>query len=494
MKKLFLTSGLILCMACPAFAVQNGVIEGEVANPNADECVQSVLGTDVGPATLEAIWDANSYNVIYAPGAHGTGGDTFTNDATYDASYTLRGLGTGTGASTVTADTGYSFTGWLGSSTAAGYTPATYTETQTINPYQIAGPLTLTAQWQANTHNISYATGTAGARTTGFSGSMANTSATYDASVTLRTNAFTIPGYGFAGWSSTVNLASGATAASSYTDGQTINPYKVDDDVTLTATWTPLSYTISYGSGAHGSVPNNGTDPVAYANGLTYDATWTTKTFAETGIAADTGYTFSGWNTAADGTGTPYAAGTSQSAWTTDAGLTLYAIYTANTHSITYTCGSVPSGSQSSLTDTPPAAVSSIAYNSPYTLATTEGGCELPGYHFGGWHCSHNLATGSTNNDAGQDYASTATTVNDVTTYSVTASGTFLTDANVTCSVIWTPNEIGLTWVAGNGATFTAPENDSCTYDEGITLPATDPTKTGYTFGGWEVQTQSQNP
>ena len=46
MKKLFLTSGLILCMACPAFAVQNGVIEGEV-----DNCIL-FRGVKVGKGTV----------------------------------------------------------------------------------------------------------------------------------------------------------------------------------------------------------------------------------------------------------------------------------------------------------------------------------------------------------------------------------------------------------------------------------------------------------
>lgn len=97
------------------------------------------------------------------------------------------------------------------------------------------------------------------------------------------------------------------------------------------AHWTPKTYPISYGSGNHGSVPNNGADPVVYQDGLTYGSTWTTKTFAETGIVADTGYVFSGWNTSADGSGTSYTANTQQSAWTTDSGLTLYAIYGCDT-------------------------------------------------------------------------------------------------------------------------------------------------------------------
>lgn len=474
MKKLFLTSGLILCMACPAFAVQNGVIEGEVANSSADECVQSVLGVDSGSATLEAIWNADSYNVIYAPGLHGTGGATYTGGVTYDQNYTVlapANIMNGQVAAPVVANTGYTFAGWNDGTAdrAVGYT---------YSPYRTVGDLTLTAQWTANQHQITYATGTAGARTTGFSGTMAATPTTYDASVTLSDNAFSIPGYQFNGWTSPTNLASGATASTSYNDGATVNPYKVDADVELTATWTPLTYNVIYNPGAH-SASNAYTD----TNGATYDANYTALTQNATGIVAADGYTFVGWNTA---TGQTAANWTGETPWTHTDALTVYAAYTANPYTITYNCGGPVQGSQSTTTG-PTTASSSVNMDGAFTLAAADN-CSLPGYTFAGWSCPN--LTGTPTLPAG-----------DPAYFAGGAEGTYRYAGDVTCTAQWTQNDITLNWNA-NGAdnaaavatSVTSAGAGTCTYDEGITLPTTDPAKTGYTFGGWEVQTQSQNP
>jgi hypothetical protein len=58
MKKIFLTSGLVLCMICPAFAVTNGIFDGSPAN----ECNATDLGGVDGSdnndtAALEAVWE-----------------------------------------------------------------------------------------------------------------------------------------------------------------------------------------------------------------------------------------------------------------------------------------------------------------------------------------------------------------------------------------------------------------------------------------------------
>ena len=50
------------------------------------------------------------------------------------------------------------------------------------------------------------------------------------------------------------------------------------------------------------------------------------------------------------------------------------------------------------------------------------------------------------------------------------------------------PNTINLNWNPNNGD---ANSQSQCIYDGGITLPD-EPSKSGYTFGGWSVQTQSQ--
>lgn len=246
-----------------------------------------------------------------------------------------------------------------------------------------------------------------------------------------------------------------------------INTLGVDNgSASLEALWNAKSYDIKYYQGSHGTAAT--TDPATFTGGLTYDATWTTKTLAEAGITAATGYTFQGWGTSIDGA-VVYQAGEAQSAWTTDAGLSLYAIYSANPHTISFTCGDLPENASSTFAQdgVAPATVN-VTYDAAYTaLPTTANTCALPGYAFAGWSCTNGI---------------------------VAAGGTYSVDADTVCKATWTPNTINLTWDS-QGGTEIAPT--TCTYDGSITLPE-EPTKTGYTFGGWTVTSTTpaseQNP
>lgn len=82
------------------------------------------------------------------------------------------------------------------------------------------------------------------------------------------------------------------------------------------------TYSVTYdGNGkTSGSVPTDANSP--YANGATVTV------LGNTGSLAKTGYTFTGWNTAADGSGTDYAAGETFSMGT--ANVTLYAQWELN--------------------------------------------------------------------------------------------------------------------------------------------------------------------
>ena len=245
------------------------------------------------------------------------------------------------------------------------------------------------------------------------------------------------------------------------------------------AHWTPKTYTISYGSGNHGSVPNNGADPVAYANGLTYGSTWTTKTFAETGIDADTGYVFSHWNTSADDSGATYQANTQQSAWTTDSGLTLYAVYNCapgyswnndNTacvqdvdeYTVTYKSGTHGNGQDY---------VVVVADGDDHDVLEIfdVGIVAQNGYHFNGWDCGFGFIVlpGSLFNIDGSD---------------------------VICTAQWAPNEIGLNWLLNSGNWMIDSNGDelsnqnSCDYGTLNGITVYDPVRRGFGFIGWEVE------
>ena len=56
----------------------------------------------------------------------------------------------------------------------------------------------------------------------------------------------------------------------------------------------------------------------------------------------------------------------------------------------------------------------------------------------------------------------------------------------------WTANTINLEWYNEDTKLTVPTTSNTCTYDGGITLPSTNPTKTGYTFRGWQVRVAQQ--
>lgn len=164
-------------------------------------------------------------------------------------------------------------------------------------------------------------------------------------------------GYTFLGWS----LSSTATAAS-YQPGGSITLTASD---ILYAVWKANTYTVSYNANGGSGAPSNQTK--TYGVTLTLSNTKPTRT----------GYTFSAWNTAQNGSGTSYAPGGS---YTANAAVTLYAQWTVNTYVVTFDAqgGSVTPASKS------------VTYGQPY------GSLPVPvraGYRFDGWFT---VATGGT--------------------------------------------------------------------------------------------------
>jgi len=132
-------------------------------------------------------------------------------------------------------------------------------------------------------------------------------------------------------------------------------------------------YSVTY----NGNTPTTGTVPVDTATYLP-GATITAKT--NSGTLAKTGYSFIGWNTAANGTGTFYAAGATFAAGMTD--VTLYAVWNAE-YTVTYngntnTGGTVP--------------VDALTYNPAETVTakTNSGTLVKTSNTFSGWNTEAN--------------------------------------------------------------------------------------------------------
>lgn len=118
------------------------------------------------------------------------------------------------------------------------------------------------------------------------------------ASSTLTSNTFARTGYNFAGWNS---AADGSGTA--YAEGAT---YDFSANLTFYAQWTAVAVIFD---------ANEGTGSMSAQSGSS-SSTLTSNTFTRTG------YTFASWNSAADGSGTTYAAGAT---YDFSANLNLYA-------------------------------------------------------------------------------------------------------------------------------------------------------------------------
>lgn len=254
------------------------------------------------------------------------------------------------------ARTGYTFAGW--NTQADGLGTTTYAEGDL---YSFAADITLYAKWTPNTYTVTY---DANSSTSGSVPS--NQTKTYAVSLTLQTNTGTLArtGYTFGGWNT---LANGS--GDLYSSG---GSYTANAGVTLYAKWTINTYTLTYDDNTSngGTVPTDGSSP------YDYNSTVTVK--ANTGSLVKTGYTFAGWNTAASGSGTSYAATGSVTFTLGAANVVLYAQWTAEaaTYTITYST----SGSQSGSAPTPTTGSGSV------TLRTNTGNLAKSDYGLNSWN------------------------------------------------------------------------------------------------------------
>ena len=305
---------------------------------------------------------------------------------------------------------GYTFSGW---STAANGTGTAYADGAT---YSFSADVTLYAQWTViPSHTVTF-------NANGGTGTMSNQVSNVPAALT--TNTFTQTGYTFSGW----NTAANGTGTA-YADGAT---YGFAADVTLYAQWTVIpSHTVTFNTnGGTGTMSNQGSN---------VPAALTTNTFT------DAGYTFSGWNTTANGTGTAYADGAT---YGFAADVTLYAQWTViPSHTVTFNSNG-GTGTMSNQVSNVPAALTTNTFTQT-------------GYTFSGWSTAAN-GTGTAYAD-GAIYSFAA----DVTLY---AQWTVIPSHTVTFN--------------SNGGTGTMSNQVS---NIPAALTTNTFTKTGYTFSGWNT-------
>ncbi len=201
---------------------------------------------------------------------------------------------------------GYTFTGWNTAVDGSGVSNCDTCWTYINNDE------TLYAQWTSNNHTVNF-------DANGGTGSMDPETGSSDQPLTL--NTFTNSSLYFGGWDTHPTDGFGDF----YADGDI---YNFSSDITLYAQWSACS--IGY---CLVTFDGNGSDSYAFArqgdNGVQALIPNSTLLFVRSG------YTFNGWNTAADGTGVPYADGDNYD-FSSDG--TLYAQWSPNSvaHTVTF--------------------------------------------------------------------------------------------------------------------------------------------------------------
>ena len=351
--------------------------------------------------TLYAVWSPITYTLSY----NANGGSGAPASQTVGANSYL------TVSSTVPARQGYIFTGW---STNAGASSAQY---YAGNQIYMNSDKTLYAVWTAQTYTITYnANGGTGAP----SAQTVNAGA-----ATLSNTRPTRSGYTFLGWATTQT----ATAAQYQAGGQ-IN---ITGNVTLYAVWSEIIYRITYN--ANGGTGAPGVQSVAPGNA-----------FLSSVVPTRADHTFLGWATSKTATIAQFSAGGEV---TINSDVTLYAVWTQNSYTITYNANGGAGAP-------PPQEVSSGNAMLSSIIPTRNG------YTFIGW-----------------------SDIQTATTAKYSAGGQITITGNITLYAVWSQRAtITITYNA-NGGTG-APAAQTAYPGEPVILSSVIPTRAGYAFAGWD--------
>jgi uncharacterized repeat protein (TIGR02543 family) len=327
---------------------------------------------------------------------------------------------------------GYSFSGW---NTLANGTGTPYTNGAT---YSFGSSITLYAQWTA----LADVTVTFNAN--GGTGSMA--AETENVATALTSNTFARSGYTFAGWSTTANVSL------AYANGAT---YPFTASVTLYALWAE-DYTVTFN--ANGGTGSMSAETESSPTALTSNA------------FTNVGNTFTGWNTAANGSGTPYA---NDATYAFTASVTLYAQWTAVVNYTATFNANGGTGSMSAESESSPTALTSNTFTPPAF-----------GYVFSGWNTAANGSGVTYANGATYSFSASITLyaqwlaiqASDNWTGYVDTGGTFSAVSGnwVVPAVTCTETAYSSEWVGIDGSGDSTVEQDGTSADCDGTTPAYD--------------------
>ena len=385
--------------------------------------------------TFTAQWTINQYTLTFK------NGETVYKTITQD-------YGTAIAKPADPTKTGYTFDGWDA-------------EIPTTMP---AGDMTIKAQWTANQYTVKF-------DANGGEGTMEATSFTYDAEQKLTKNSFTRAGYNFTGWK---------LGTASYGDEATVKNLtaEVGATVTLVAQWGINRYTVSFDTDGGTTIA-----PITQDYGTAIIAPKD---------PTKTGYTFAGWDKEI-----PEAMPAEN--------MTITAQWKINQYTITF---NTAGGSD----------VAAITQDYGAAIAAPANPTKT-GYTFAGWDkeipetmpaenltikaqwkinkytITFDTAGGSAVTSITQDYGTAITAPANPAKEGYTFAGWSekipgrMPAENMTVKAQWKINQYTITFKNGETVYKTITQD----YGTAITKPA-DPTKTGYTFAGWDKEIPEAMP
>ena len=249
------------------------------------------------------------------------------------------------------------------------------------------------------------------------------------------------------------------------------NLYDVNQDggnVTLYAQWTPWKHVLHYNK----NVPTSSTSQTV--SNMPVDQT---KTFGQLMTISNLvptrkGYTFAGWYTQSNGTGTKYNPGSNYAADQNGGTVNLYAKWTPWTYNIKYDQNVKSTSSSKTVTDMPAAQTKTQEIDVTLSSMTPK----RNGYIFAGWSTS---ANGSVEYKPGSRF-----------TKDLDSNG-----ASITLYAVWTPwkhtvhynSNIPTNAPTGTTTVSNMPGDQTKTFDEKLMISSNKPTRKGYNFAGWST-------
>ncbi|MBV7392544.1 InlB B-repeat-containing protein, partial [Enterococcus sp. ALS3] len=415
----------------------NYAFAGWSTDPKATKAMYSseqVINMNTTSLDLYAVWVPGTYQIIFDKNAADATETMNNQTVTYDKDTNLN--------MNQYKRPGYSFTGWTTKSDGSG---DTYEDKVSIkNLAEVDESITLYAQWSGNKENSILfdlnADNDPNATTDQKDILNLATGSNYDLSTDIKDASRT--GYKFTGWYTEATGSTKMPASLVIPNGNT----------TYYAHWEAINYEVAFDKNASDAIGSMSNQAFAYDE---------QKELSENTFTRP-GYTFTGWNTEAKGSGTTYADKAQVKNLLAKDGstITLYAQWSGNeSNNILFDLNA--NNDPNATTDQKN--ILNLATGSSYDLSTGIKDASRTGYKFTGWYTD---ATGSTKMPA----------------------SLVIPNGNTTYYAHWEAINYEVAFDKNASDAIGSMSNQAFAYDEQKELSENTFTRPGYTFTGWNTE------